>query len=212
MKLPIVVVGTGPRCGSTPYVEMLSQQLDLPAFYEPWTYRILETNPVYRESYDDYVSMKNRTNRYIVKFWITDLEYRSPYLEDFKSGYKILLRRKDLIGQIASCYIAETLNKFHTLIEEQEIPYRINISSKEISILIRFLTRSFFITENITIFDKHIYYEDIDFSTLKSNYKKTIQPSNIDEIRQEIEKQLKDSIPIHWIKDKSNSQPVSISL
>ena len=212
MRLPIVVIGTGPRCGSTPYVELLSQQLGLPAFYEPWCHRIYSNDSSYLRSYNQYIEHKKHSNRYIVKFWITDLEQRSPYQDEVMNGYKILLMRRDIVGQIASWYIADYLDKFHTPKEEKEIQYTVEIKPKDISISIRFLTRSLFLVNYCNIFDSRLYYEDLDFSALKSPYKKTIQPSNLAELRQEIEKQLKDTIPVHWIIDKSSSKISSNSL
>lgn len=204
MRLPVVVIGTAPRCGSTPYVELLSQQLKLPAFYEPWKPSIC-TDSSYMQDYTKYIQFKKESSRYIVKFWINELDYRSPYFSDLNTGYKILLQRKDIIGQIASWYIADCRNKFHTLIEEKSQNYIISINPKEISTLIKVLTTSLFFAEHCNIFDKRVYYEDIDFSSLKSPYKKTIQPSNLAELKQEIEKQLKDTIPAHWPVDKKRN-------
>ena len=212
MRLPIVVIGTGPRCGSTPYVELLSQQLGLPAFYEPWCHRIYSNDSSYLRSYNQYIEHKKHSNRYIVKFWITDLEQRSPYQDEVMNGYKILLMRRDIVGQIASWYIADSLDKFHTLAQEEERTYIVPINSKDISEKIRVLTRAVFLAEQCSSFNTRLYYEDIDFSALKSPYKKTIQPSNLAELRQEIEKQLKDTIPVHWIIDKSSSKISSNSL
>jgi hypothetical protein len=205
MKLPIVVIGTGPRCGSTPYVELLSQQLNLPAFSEPWCEHICSNDSSYLRSYNQYIEHKKHSNRYIVKFWLADLEQRSPYQSYIKNGYKILLMRRDIVSQIASLYIAEYRDKYHTLKEDQDLSYTVAIEPKDISISIRYLTRSLFFAEHCNIFDARIYYEDIDFSSLKSPYKKTIQPSNLAELKQEIEKQLKDTIPAHWLVYKKRN-------
>ena len=204
MRLPIVVIGTGPRCGSTPYVELLSQQLNLPAFYEPWCDRVC-TDLSYLQIYNQYLEFKRQSNKYIIKFWLADLEHRSPYQSYIKNGYKILLMRRDIVSQIASWYIAEYRDKYHTLKEDQDLSYTVAIEPKDISISIRYLTRSLFLAEHCNIFDARIYYEDIDFSSLKSPYKKTIQPSNFAELKQEIEKQLKDTIPVHWLVDKKRN-------
>lgn len=212
MRLPIVVIGTGPRCGSTPYVELLSQQLGLPAFYEPWHYRINRSDHLYEKLYYKYLEFKNISNKYILKFFISDMEIRCPYYDEFNNGYKILLSRRDLVGQLSSWYIADSLDKFHTLVQEEERNYVVPINSKDISEKIRVLTRAVFLAEQCSSFDIRLYYEDIDFSALKSPYKKTIQPSNLAELRQEIEKQLKDTIPVHWIIDKSSSKISSNSL
>ena len=199
MKLPIVVIGTGPRCGSTAYVELLSQQLNLPAFHEPWQYRITNPNKLFEELYYKYLEFKKTSNKYILKFFISDMEIRCPYYNDFNNGYKILLSRRDLVGQLASWYIADSLDKFQTLLREKEYKYTVLIDSKDISEKIRVLTRSVFLAEQCSSFNARVYYEDIDFSSLKSSFKKTIQPSNLLEIRQEIEKQLKDTVPLHWL-------------
>lgn len=204
MRLPIVVIGTGPRCGSTPYVELLSQQLNLPAFYEPWCDRVC-TDLSYLQIYNQYLEFKRQSNKYIIKFWLADLEHRSPYQSYIKNGYKILLMRRDIVSQIASLYIAEYRDKYHTLKEDQDLSYTVAIEPKDISISIRYLTRSLFFAEHCNIFDARIYYEDIDFSSLKSPYKKTIQPSNLAELKQEIEKQLKDTIPAHWLVYKKRN-------
>ncbi len=197
-KFPIVIVGVAPRCGSTPYVELLEQKLKTRAFREPWHSKIYSLDKSYLLHYEEYIQYKKTTNKYIVKFMIHDLELRSPYLNEIENGYKILLMRKDIVSQLASWYIANHLDKFHTLKHELEKKYTVEIIPKDISILITRLSRSLFYANHLQIFDQRIYYEDIDFSELKTNYKKTQQPENYEEIKQEIESQMKDTIPKHW--------------
>ena len=198
MNLPIVVIGTGPRCGSTAYAQLLQQTYNIAGFHEPWIYRIYSSNKFYLEHYKQYLQYKKTTNKYIVKFWLHELEHRSPYLDEIKNGYKILLMRKDVVSQLASWYIANYLDKFYTMKNELEKKYVVEIIPKDISILISRLSISLFYADHLQIFDQRIYYEDIDFSKLKTNYKKTQQPENYEEIKQEIESQMKDTIPKHW--------------
>jgi len=82
--------------------------------------------------------------------------------------------------------------------DELEKKYIVQIIPKDISVLISKVSNCLFYADHLQIFNQRIYYEDIDFSELKSNYKKTQQPENINEIRQEIESQMKDTIPKHW--------------
>jgi hypothetical protein len=199
MKFPIAVIGTSPRCGSTAFVELLEQKLKVKVFPEPWCSRIYSSDKSYMKAYVEYLEYRKKSNRYIVKFWLNELDYRSPYHDEINNGYKILLMRRDIVAQLASWYIADRRDKFNTLISEQEENYTIEIKPKQISILISTLTRNLFDAKNLDIFDQRIYYEDIDFSELKSNYKKTQQPKNLEEIKKEIENQLKDTIPHHWI-------------
>lgn len=214
-KFPIVIMGIAPRCGSTPYTHLVQQLLDIPAFHEPWTVRLCRTNKdynetvfknnpsIYAESYINYINYREKTNKYIVKFWITDLEYRSPYNNDVKTGYKILLLRKDIVGQIASRYIAECRKKWVSLKQEIEPDYLVNIDRCNISIFIQMTTRFSALTEASTFFNKTIYYEEVDFSKLKNySFKKTKQPLNLGELRSVIEEQLKDKIPLHWKTDQ----------
>jgi len=197
-KFPIIVIGVAPRCGSTPFVELLEQWFNIKSFREPWHSKIYSSNKFYLEHYREYMNYKENTNRYILKFMLQDLEFRSPYLKEMDNGYKILLLRKDIVSQLASWYIANQLDKFHTFKYENKKNYTIEIVPKDISILISRLSRSLFAANHLQIFDQRIYYEDIDFSELKSNFKKTNQPENYKEIKQEIESQMKDEIPRHW--------------
>jgi len=197
-KFPIIVIGVAPRCGSTPFVELLEQWLNIKSFREPWHFKIYSSDKIYLEHYTEYMSYKKNTNRYILKFMFHDLEFRSPYLSEMNNGYKILLMRKDIVSQLASWYIADRLDKFHTFKYEKEKKYVIEIIPKDISILISRLSRNLFSVNHLHIFDQRIYYEDIDFSELKSNFKKTNQPENYEEIKQEIESQMQDEIPRHW--------------
>lgn len=210
-KFPIVIMGIAPRCGSTPYTHLVQQLLNIPAFHEPWNVRLYRSNKIYNEvsfnenplthveSYIEYINCKVRTNKYIVKFWVTDLEYRSPYNEDVKTGYKILLLRRNIVDQIASRYVAECRKKWVTLKDEKESEYSVNIDRVNISIFIQLTTRTSPLVESAGFFDKIVYYEDIDFSKLK-NYqlKLTKQPVNLQELKNEINQQLLDKIPLHW--------------
>jgi len=196
-KFPIIVIGVAPRCGSTPFVELLQQRLKIKSFREPWNSKIYR-DKFYLEHYTEYMSYKKNTNRYILKFMFHDLEFRSPYLSEMNNGYKILLMRKDIVSQLASWYIANQLDKFHTFKYENKKNYTIEIIPKDISILISRLSRSLFSANHLHIFDQRICYENIDFSELKSNRQKTNQPENYKEIKQEIESQMRDDIPLHW--------------
>ncbi len=209
-KFPIVIIGTAPRCGSTPYTDLIAQQLNMTAFHEPWCKKIVKFNEKYNElqliknpflhkdNYLKYIQYKKMTNKYVVKFFTLDMEHRCPYGEELKNGYKILLMRRDVIGQIASWYIADTRKKFHVMNDEIQKNYIISINPTKISQYIEIVTRSCFFSNLYQEVDKKIYFEDVDFSKLQVQYGKTKQPENINEIRQEIESQMKDTIPKHW--------------
>ena len=100
-KFPIVIIGVAPRCGSTPYVELLEQKLKIRAFREPWHPKIYNSDKSYLRHYEEYIKYKKTTNKYIVKFWLHDLQFRSPYLDEIENGYKTLLMRKDVVSQLA---------------------------------------------------------------------------------------------------------------
>lgn len=197
-KFPIVLVATSPRSGSTAYMSLLSLSLNIPAFSEPWSFGIYKQKEKTNQ-YLNYFSFRAKSKKYVVKFWITQLDHRSPYHEDMKTGYRILLQRRDKVGQIASWYIAEKTNNWSNNNSQMTNNYYVDIDKGKISHLIEQVTTSSFYAENCNIFDKRVYYEDIDFSCLPKIYpQKTKQPENINEIRQEIESQMKDIIPKHW--------------
>lgn len=197
-RFPIVVIGTLPRCGSTAYLSLLSLAFNIPAFSEPWSFGIYKKREK-TNGYLKYLEYREKSKKYVVKFWINQLEQRSPYHEDMKIGYKILLQRKDIVGQIASWYIAEQTNIWSNNNNQMNKNYTVDINQNKISQIIEYVTTASFYAENCNIFDKRIYYEDIDFSSLPKIYpQKTKQPENINEIRQEIESQMKDKIPKHW--------------
>lgn len=197
-KLPIILIGTSPRCGSTAYMSLLSLGLGLPAFSEPWSFGMYKEKEK-ANGYLKYLDYRQKSKKYIVKFWITELDHRSPYHEDMKTGYKILLQRRDIVGQIASWYIAEQTNDWSNNNNKMTQTYSVKIDKFRISKIIVKVTTASFYAENCDIFHKRVYYEDVDFSALPIEYpQKTKQPENITEIRQEIESQMRDIIPTHW--------------
>lgn len=215
-KVPICVIGSAPRCGSTAFTLNLRNKLDIRCFLEPWSQKSLnlslldkpsELDARHQREIKEYFEFKKYSQEYIVKFFIDDIEYRSPYLEDMKTGYKIGIARRSLINQVASWYIADQRNKYATLNYECEDDYSVNIHQVDLSIYIREVSKRNFLFENCNFLDEKIYYEDIKFDYLQNNPMiKTKLPQNMAELEYAIEKQLKDHIPKHWIFSQVNSK------
>jgi len=210
MTLPIVIIGTAPRCGSTPYAHLLEQKMGIPSFHEPWNKRLIESSSDYNEklfienpfmqkqNFIEYMKLRSSSNRYIVKIFFADIEHRCPYHPELKIGYKIGLFRRNVVDQIASYYIAEGRKKFHDNINDSPKNYTISIDPQSISAIIYRVTNANYSLENCQILDKKIYYEDIDFSELKSIYRKTLQPLNLEDLKNKIKEIMNEPIPNHW--------------
>lgn len=199
MKFPIVIIGTAPRCGSTVLAYTLQKKLNLPIFLEPWSSSgIDKSNESQVLHLQEYLEYRKNNNRYILKFFLHDIEYRSPYYKEIQTGYKIALARKNLIDQVASWYIGDSRKKWRTYKDEVTYDYIVNIDEGNISNYIFRVSRANFFLEHMNFFDARMYYEDLNFQNMPTDFVKTNLPKNIDELKQQISNQLTNHIPFHW--------------
>lgn len=199
MRFPILVIGSAPRCGSTVFVDMINQKLSLPVFLEPWqVHKIPNAHNPKETEYTKYLAYRQKTDRYILKCFLQDIEYRSPYQQEMRSGYKIGIARRNILDQVASWYIADSRKKWQTYKTEVEADYIVNIHDGNISNYIGRVSRSNFYFEHMNCFDQRVYYEDLDLKNTSTDLILTKPPKNIEELRQRIAKNLNDIIPYHW--------------
>lgn len=187
-KNPIVILSV-PRSGSTALGRYLEKNTGLSFFTEP---EYLGTG----EQFRDYAA---QSNNYIIKFHYYDRQrysYLLNYLINSSETFKISLRRRDIIKQAASHYIAHTKNdirgfemwhastpeRLKTLIDEVSV-LPINADRiKELLILCK--TRDDELSKSTVKFDLDLFFEDIIPLLEQSVIKEFPKPRNYSEILQ----------------------------
>lgn len=110
-KFPIFIIST-PRCGSTALAQTISNSLNfLKLFIEP--------DYIGKKSLENFNNYALNNNNYILKVHATNLKFYDErvinYLTKSSDVYKIHIKRKNIVEQIASFYIARFCrsNKWH---------------------------------------------------------------------------------------------------
>lgn len=164
-KKPIVIMSV-PRSGSTALGRYLENAMNLTFFSEP---EYLGTGKQFR----DFAAQRKD---YVVKFHYYDrsrYNYLLDYLTKSAETFKIRLRRKDVIKQTASHYIAHTKNDIRGVeMWHASTPERFKILTDEVAslpididrlkeLLILCKTRDDELSRSTVDFDLDLFFEDI---------------------------------------------------
>lgn len=175
IRYPVVILAS-PRSGSTALANHIHGKLeDVLLFQEP---------NLVRQWFFDFLETVETTNKYVVKIHASQLnlypERISNYLIHSNEPYRICIRRKNIIEQSLSRYIAvcrrtwvyKTANINEDIIPINQLSIKKNIHLME--------------ADNATLdsigatFDTTIWYEDFDFRD--SDGVKTPKPKNYEEL------------------------------
>lgn len=194
-KWPVVILANY-RSGSSVLADKLGQDYNVPVFSEPS--RMLNEIPSYfgehvngvcKKFYDFYKS--NATNKYVIKFMPTQLSLVNPFVELLESDcYKIRVIRKDIVSQIASCYIAKMRDKWQTVRNETNPEYTVEFNENTMLYVLAYCTTNDFVLKHSDIkFDNTVYYEDLGHVD-HPLHGHTTQPTNLEEIKEYIRKKI----------------------
>lgn len=196
IKFPTLIISS-PRTGSTILGDNISvENNNMKYFSEP------HLNDKHFHEFLDYSS---QSIDYILKIHAQDIKYYTLNLTDF---YLIRLRRKNIVDQIASYYVAHTRKKFgaydpdsieYNNYQNSTIQYNFKILKMCIDSMISF-------NEHLQIFDKQfnitfdhdLWYEDLNLDTdndQKYRVHKTAYPKNYHTLK---------SIITHILDNKSS--------
>jgi hypothetical protein len=192
-RFPVIILSS-PRTGSTLLAEMLSKKLpDCKLYLEP-------VERLNKNIMDNFVKYSNSNDQYILKLHLKNLNnYSNDIINKInnRDAFLIRIRRKDVVAQMASLYIAKLRDIWYynsTKIEQyKEESMSVNMDMVKNIIIATKKNNS--ILENSTIpYDLEIYYEDL-IKELSEGLKTftTPKPINYTEIYQAIKKELKAS-------------------
>lgn len=185
-KNPIVILSV-PRSGSTALGRYLEKNTGLNFFSEP----------EYLGTAKQFLEYAQHSKKYIVKFHYYDRRryfYLLDYLTNSSETFKIRLRRKDIIKQTASHYIAHTKNDIRGFeMWHASTPERQKILNDEIDVLpinvdrikellILCKTRDNELSKSTVKFDLDLFFEDIVPLLEQSVIKEFPKPKNYLEI------------------------------
>lgn len=183
-KLPVLILST-PRSGSNALTLVLWKQAidkhpNCYYFSEP-DYLNLDKGSVNINGLNEFYKVCQTTDNFVVKchyFRFVDV-YRQDIRELLLSkAFKIRLRRKNIISQIASVYIANRNNKYVYSINDSIASYNVPIDENHIKKIIEFLRFSNSAIDNAEIdFDLNLYYEDLE-NLNQSGHIESIKPQN----------------------------------
>lgn len=202
-KFPVLIL-CSPRSGSDAlgfYLETLLRSkghTNIKFVGEPDFIEHINTNPNL-EGLERLYRAYEKTNRFIVKMLYYKFEEfcRQDVKERLlNESYKIRLRRRDVVKQIASNYISRKIKKFHFTREDDssliEKPLDMANDAEMLTKLILGYKKTNAMLDNTEInFDLDLYYEDLP--PMDTKYVVSKKPANYDEICRNI-KLLYDSL------------------
>jgi hypothetical protein len=191
-KSPVIILAS-PRTGCSVIGELLSLKYQMRYFNEPFASHVFGK--------DDSTQFLNQTANnpnYILKTMAYDFYTYAPdqLKEKAKSAFIIRTRRKDILEQITSHYIATKRGIFmynkHTIkadgLQEMYEKEVIPIDRQVVLDIIKHVKRYNDAVDNLPVtVDVDLWYEDID-GIESPNLLKSIQPANYNKIKQEIGK------------------------
>lgn len=161
------------RTGSSALALKLSLENSVPSFVEPH---------INNERRAAFFSAYKKIDRYIVKFMPDQVDIFDPYRELLNSQcYVIKLKRKDIVNQIASFYIASVRDKWWTKDNDIETNYFIPIKLDLIKSSIERILTTEELLNNYNSVDQTVYYEDMGiFDSI--DRKPSLKPMNMDRL------------------------------
>ena len=179
IKIPAVIFST-PRTGSSAlghYLLRNNNITDAKYFNEP----------EYTDKMKNFVDYFHSNKNFIIKFHYGNLHKYPQELQDYflsDNTFKISIRRRDLIKQIASSYIAICRDRKWLFWKDENHTYDNDIIPLDIEKLdYSIKTVNYFndkLDQSNIKFDLEYYYEDLDLSV--SDYVMTPQPQNYLEV------------------------------
>jgi LPS sulfotransferase NodH len=172
IKFPALIISS-PRTGSTILGDYISQiHPHIEFFCEPHLNNNLNNN-----HYDEFLEYSKNSKDFILKIHAQDLHHYNINLKDF---YLIRLRRRDIINQIASWYLADIRNKFGGY-DPDSLEYRqytesaVRYDGKSLDSIIDSVLRANeylnrFDHDPIVSLDQDLWYEDLNFDLNKVNF------------------------------------------
>ena len=192
IKFPTLIISS-PRTGSTILGDYISQLNDHVKFFSEPHLNL--------DHYREFLEYSKNSNNFILKIHARDYHNYDLNLDDF---YIIRLRRRDVINQIVSYYLAHVRKKFgydnnddeykDYLNSMIEYDFRvINMIIKATLTFNRYLDK--FDKEFSVVFDQDLWYEDLNFDLNKTqdeNYHmfKTPYPKNYNTLKSIVSKKL----------------------
>jgi hypothetical protein len=175
-KLPIVII-SGPRSGSTPFAYYIQNiRKDLKYFQEP------NQN---LGSLTEFSEFSKTSNNYILKIIVGTKEKYPNHIQrmiDNNECFTIGITRNNIIDQISSEYIANTVNRWHYFqnenydLENINVPINLKRMKFDINAVLFHQTEMCKIKCNL-----RLVYENI--KTFDSNFLITPKPKNFEEIK-----------------------------
>jgi len=183
-KTPILILST-PRTGSTvlgKYIKSLYEK-DIPYFVEP--------DYTGQQEINNFLNYIKHSKDFILKCHFVYLHRygTEAFIYLLREAYKIRIRRKDFIKQVASWYIAHERNyKWHFNKEESTLVDTVSINIAKIKQYIAFLKYANYKLDHAAVsFDLDLYYEDLP-TIDDASYYIVPKPSNYNELLVTIQK------------------------
>ncbi len=200
-KLPIIIISNH-RSGSTPLLYELAKKYDLALFNETFSHHSKTSSEVsISTEQNNLLSMlKNNEDRFIIKIHLDDLELYPEEIKNLVNDHACFLirvRRKNVINQIASEYIARTrgLLAYHKDYLNDEMIKTWNTEEMSIDLYmlgdcVKTIVDSCDRLSNTEYeFDEDVWYEDLVFED--NTFITTPNPINYDQIQHEIKRYFK---------------------
>jgi hypothetical protein len=171
-----VVIYANYRTGSSMLADYIAKKENLIRLSEP---HVSRTDSI--EVFEDCVT--NHKINFVVKFMPDSIPESVLYQMVLdQHNFKIRLRRRDIVGQIASFYTAHITDRWLQRKSESVDNYSINIDTEHLSKLAERIIKNEILLEQSTLqFDLDLYYEDLGIVDAPIHVV-TTKPENYDEL------------------------------
>jgi hypothetical protein len=182
-RFPALIVST-PRSGSTALALAYYNNTPSVKLFNEFS------SPEESTEFEKY-SKKNQ--QYVLKIHLHDLLTSSEYIQQLAhmpKVFKIRIRRRDIIKQIASMYTASERQRFlYPTHRPDKYSVDIEVDPVRILYMVQFVKENNYAMENTDImFNLDVWYEDL--LVAETVYKRTPQPPQYQELLEEIERLL----------------------
>ena len=175
-KFPVLITSPA-RCGSTALLRKIAFDYNLKEFGEPHAL----VSPKVFWKLTEFSKIKKRSD-YVIKVMSGLFDYyHSYYNYNLDNFFTIRLRRRNIIEQCASYYIARTIDKWHSTIHDFTSLDFIALDYNEIKLSTDLILQANIKNEAINHnFNLELYYEDLDLSN--PDLVKNSKPKNYQEL------------------------------
>jgi hypothetical protein len=146
----------------------------------------------------EFIDYKKTSDRYVIKIHALHVpRYPKELIAELfeEDNFKIRLRRRDRVAQIASCYVANARKKWYYTekMPSEDFHKKIDINNSDIDSEIKLIDEYYQAYDQVGLdFDADLWYEDLG-DINNTAFVRTVLPINYDELLNTIKQRINDN-------------------